>query len=289
MFGPALALLFALHLGIASIFASRGLQNGSFSSLVVISLAVGAPVFLLATAVTTGFSELPLAGLLFAAAGGVAGSVLGRSLYFIGINYLGPGKALSINATSPLYATMLAWLFLDETVTSVLVLGTVGIVLGIVALSRDVRAQAERADSSLLVGLYPLAAAVFGAVAVTCRKLALDAGIAPVEAGTVNMVVGLLAVAPVAATRWHADLVDIDGRTLRNFAAASAVMAIGFIFYFFGLQRTNASIFFPLVQTQPFFAVVLSAVFLRDTEIITRWTFVGSLVIVTGAVLVVAS
>jgi drug/metabolite transporter (DMT)-like permease len=64
-------------------------------------------------------------------------------------------------------------------------------------------------------------------------------------------------------------------------------MAIAFLFYFLGLQSTNASIFFPLVQTQPLFAVVLSSIFLNQLEIISRWTALGSLIIVSGAALVV--
>ena len=48
------------------------------------------------------------------------------------------------------------------------------------------------------------------------------------------------------------------------------------------------AVFFPLVQTQPLFAVVLSAVFLRQLEVVTRWTLLGSCITVGGAVLVIA-
>lgn len=285
--GPVYALLFTLFLGTASIFSRRGLEHGSFRSLLVVSLAVSAPVFLVLTALTTGFAETPLAGVAYAAAGAVAGSVLGRSLYFIGIDYLGPGKSLSISATSPLYAAALAWVVLEETITPLVVVGTLGVVLGIVVLSRDLRAQTAAEDYSIGVVAYPLVGAVFAAVAVTLRKLALDAGIAPLEAATVNMVVGLLVVTPLAATRWRGAVVDVDRRALRNFVAASTVMAVGFVFYFVGLQTTNASVFFPLLQTQPLFAVGLSAVFLGRLEVISRWSVLGSSVIVTGAALVV--
>lgn len=43
--------------------------------------------------------------------------------------------------------------------------------------------------------------------------------------------------------------------------------------------------FFPLVQTQPLFAVLLSAVFLGRLEVITRWTVISSIIIVGGATL----
>jgi len=287
MLGVGFALAFAILMGIASIFSRRGLENGSFYALLVLSLAIASPIFLLITAVTTGFANTPLSGVMYVAAGAVIGSVVGRSLYFLGINHLGPGKSLSITATSPLYAAGLAWLVLDETITPPVITGTIAIILGIIVLSRDIRTETERADHSIIVVLYPLVGAIFASVAVTLRKLALTAGIAPLEAATINMVVGFLVVTPPLATRWRTKLVNIDRSTFRNFVVASTIMTVGFVFYFVGLRITNASVFFPLVQTQPLFAVVLSAIFLRRLEIITRWTVVGSIIIVGGATLVV--
>lgn len=287
MVGPLFALLFAILLAGASIFSRRGLETGSYRMLLVITLAIGAPIFLVLTAFTTGFANTPLNAAMYAAIGAILGSVVARSLYFIGISYLGPGKALSIFATSPLYAAVFAWAILDETVTPFVIIGTLGIVLGIVVLSKDIRTQTETEDYSIAVVIYPLAGAVVGATAVTVRKIALNNGLVPIEAGAINMVVGLLVVTPFVATRWRTELTHIDRTALWNFGIAGTVMAIGFIFYFVGLRETNASIFFPLVQTQPLFAVVFSAVFLSQLEIITKWSLVGSIIIVTSAAVVV--
>jgi drug/metabolite transporter (DMT)-like permease len=287
MTGPAYTLLFAFLLGVASIFSRRGLEQESFRALLIISLAVGSLLFLPMTALTTGFAETPLRGVAYAAMGAVIGSVVGRSMYFLWINYLGPGKSLSINATAPLYAAFLAWVILKETITPLVIAGTLGVILGIVVLSKDVRAETEGEDYSIAVVVYPLGAAVLAAIAVTFRKLALDVGIAPIEAATVNMVVGLLVVTPLFATRWRAEILDIERSALRNFVTASILMAAGFIFYFVGLRTTNASIFLPLVQTQPFFAVLASAAFLGRLDVITHWSVLGSSIIVGGAALVV--
>lgn len=287
MLGSLFALLFALMLGGASIFSRRGLAYASFRLLLGVSLAVGTAVFLVISLFTTGFADTPLRGAVYAAVGAVLGSVLGRSFYFIGINYLGPGKSLSISATSPLFAAILAWIILNERITTLVVLGTITVILGIVILSKDVRSQTEAEEHSIGVVVFPLFGAVLAAIAVTFRKLALNVGIDPIEAGTINMVVGLIVVAPFFATRWREEIADIDPRALRNFTIASTIMAAAFIIYFEGLRITNASVFFPLVQTQPLFAVVFSAVFLSQLEIITRWSILGSITIVGGAALVV--
>jgi drug/metabolite transporter (DMT)-like permease len=287
VFGIASAILFAVLMGVASIFSRRGMEQASFFALLVVSLTVASPIFLGITVLTTGFANAPIDGIVLAAAGAVVGSVIGRSLYFLGINYLGPGKSLSINSTAPLYAALLAWVVLEESITALVLVGTVGIVLGIVTLSRDVRTQTNREDHSLLVALFPLVGAIFAAVAVTLRKLALTAGLVPIEAATVNFTMGLVVVAPLLATRFRRSLFEIDREPLRNFIIASCLMTVAFVFYFVGLELTNASIFFPLIQTQPLIAVILSAVFLRDLEIISRWTALGSAIIVAGAALVV--
>lgn len=287
MLGVAFALLFAVMLGVASIFSRRGLENGSFLALLFFSLAIGALIFLLITAVTTRFAQAPVLGVVYAAVGALLGSVIGRSFYFLGIDYLGPGKSLSIYATSPLYAAVLAWIVLDESITPLVIVGTLAIVSGIVALSFDVRTETEQAGHSIWVLLFPAAGAVLASGAVTMRKLALDVGLVPIEAATVNMVVGFTAVSPLLLTRHRSAILDIDRDSRRNFVIASVIMALAFVFYFFGLRVAEASVFFPLIQTQPLFAVVLSAIFLRELEVITRWTAVGSLVIVLGAVLVI--
>lgn len=287
MIGPVFAVLFALLLGIASVFSRRGLENGSFRVLLVTSLVIGSPIFLIVTVLSTGFADTPLLGAVYAATGGIIGSTVARAMYFLGIDYLGPGKSLSITATSPLFAAFLAWLVLDETVTPLVVAGTLAVVVGIFFLSKDIRSQTEDEEYSILVVSYPLVGAVLAAVTVILRKLALNAGIAPIEAGSVNMVAGLLAVSPLVATRWREEIVETDRSALLNFVIASTIMAVGFILYFYGLRTTNASIFFPLVQTQPIFAVVISAVFLGQLEIITRWSILGSSIIVGGATFVV--
>ncbi|MFB6309946.1 MAG: DMT family transporter [Salinirussus sp.] len=287
MLGVASALSFAILMGAASIFSRRGMETGSFYALLVTSLAIGAPVFLAVTFATTGFAATPWLGLVYAGASAVVGSVLGRSLYFIGIQYLGPGKSLSINSTSPLYAALLAWVVLGERLTVLVVGGTLAIVAGIVVLSKDVRRQTDQADHSAWVALFPLVAAVFAAAAVILRKLALTAGIEPIEAAAVNFVVALVVVTPPLVTPWRERLLTADRSAIRNYIFASCLMTGAFLFYFVGLEITDASIFFPLIQTQPLMAVLLSAIFLRELEVITRWTALGSAIIVSGAALVV--
>lgn len=282
MIGVVESLSFAALVGIASIFSKRGLERESFDVMLVISLAVSTPVFLTLAMLTTGLGGMPLVGVAYAVVGGILGSVVGRALYLLGIEYIGPGKALSINATSPLYATVLAALVLEESITLATFVGTVVIVAGVVAISRDSRAEAESAGYSRAVVLVPLAGALLLALGVTFRKLALNTALEPIQAGTINMAVGFAVTAPILLARHGRSLTDVDRPALRNFLVASVFMAVAFVFYFQGLESLPANVFYPLIQTQPLFAVGLSAVFLRNLEIVTWRTGVGAVCVVAG-------
>lgn len=285
--GVVLGATFAVLMGAASISSRRGLEQASFEVLLLVSLAVAAPVFFVVAMLTTGFTETPLRGAALAAVGAVAGSVVGRSLYFLGIEYVGPGKSLSISATSPLYVAFAAGAVLGEDVTPLVWAGTVAVAGGIVGLSRDVRSEASRSDRQAWVVLAPFVSAVFIAGAVLLRKLALDLGLAPLEAATINMTVGLGLVAPVVLGRHGRSVLATDRRAMGYFLVSSVLMAVAFVCYFFGLRATPASVFFPVVQTQPLFALGFSALLL-DAEIITPRTVASVAVVVAGAAIVVA-
>lgn len=253
----------------------------------LVSLAIAAPLLGGLALATDGLGGITPAGMAWAAAGGVVGSGFARSLYFLGVNYLGPGKSLSITATSPVYAAVFSAFVLGETISLLVGVGTLGIMLGIVGISNDLRVETRRAGTTLLVLLVPAIGAVFAGGAVVLRKLALEAGITPVQAVAVNMFAALAVVAPVVIAHRGRGVLDIDRGPLRDFAAASLFMALGFTLYFVGLRTTPASVFFPLTQTQPLFAVGLSALFLGDLEVLSRRTAAGAALVVVGAALVV--
>ena len=287
MYGIAFGLAFAVLMGGASVFSRWGLEYESFDVLLLTSLAVSAPIFVAVGLLTGGFESIPMAGVKFAAIGALLGSVLGRSCYMLGIKYVGPGKSLSISSTSPLYAAVLSAVVLDETITLFVGVGTVALIVGVVGIAQDAKEETKRGGYSLAVMAFPAIAAVLLGTAVIFRKLALEAGLTPVAAAAVNMSVGLAVVFPVVAVRRRRGLLSLDRTPLRQFFAASLLMTAAFMFYFTGLRITDASVFYPLVQTQPLFAVTLSALFLSQYEIITRRTLAAALAVVAGASLVV--
>lgn len=285
MFGVALAGAFAALMGLASIFSRRGLERESFEVLLLASLGVAAPVFAVGAGITTGFAQVPLEAVVLVGTAGFVGSFVGRICYIEGIRLVGPGKALTLIGVSPLLATGLAAVFLGETVGLSAWVGVAVIVVGIAGLARDTRAQLALGERSPRVLAVPAAATVLLAVAVTLRKEALTLGLAPVEAATVNMSVGLVAASGLFAAR-RGRRPAVDPVALRQFLVASLLMTVAFGCYFVGLSLTPAHVFYPLVQTQPLFAVAFSALLLGDLEVVTPRTVLGAGVLVAGVGLV---
>lgn len=284
--GIALALTFAVLMAVASLFTKRGLQYARAELLLLTSLVVATPLFVGLAALAADLRTIPPEAVVLVVLTGISGSAVARLLNFQAIRFVGPGKALSIIALSPLFVAGLSALFLGEPVTAAVLGGTVIIVGGVVALMRDARAEVERTNRSPLVLLWPLGAAIVIALTVTVRKVALNSGIDPLLAGAINMVTALVVVAPIVLTRYGDELRTIDPRALRDFTIASVLMGVGFVSYFLSLQITPANVFFPLIQTQPVFAVALSAAFLGDLEVVTRRSLVAALLIAGGAIVI---
>jgi len=96
------------------------------------------------------------------------GIVIGDTFYFRSLQILGPRRALMVSMTSPLFATLVGWFALGETLTLVsltgiaLTMGGIGVVIS------------ERAGSSELPGHFPASTArgmIMGVLAALCNAI----------------------------------------------------------------------------------------------------------------------
>ena len=139
MLGVAFGLMAATCWGFSAILVRLGLQHlrpttGTWTSLVpggilVMSLAV---VFNLDDITT-----LAAIAFFWFALGGLFAFALGRFLNAVSIQKAGVARATPLFSTAPLFATILAIIFLGETVTLWLLLGTVTIVTGIILITSE--------------------------------------------------------------------------------------------------------------------------------------------------------
>ncbi len=133
MLGIVLAITAAFCWGTGAIFTRLGLRNinvrtGAFISTVASLLLIG----LLALAINfDDVVHLSPAALLWFALIGVVNFVLGRQFNYAAIRYIGVTKASPLFAASPIFAMLLAIVFLGESVNVAIITGTSVIMLGL--------------------------------------------------------------------------------------------------------------------------------------------------------------
>ena len=134
MTGITLSLLAAMGFAASAVFARIGLQNlsttsGTLFSLIVSTIGAFGLVLLLDPSNILMPSGVSLAWLFVV---GLLNFPLGRLFNFAGVRLAGVSKASTIVATSPLFATGLAIVLLDESLNFSILLGTVAIMVGLI-------------------------------------------------------------------------------------------------------------------------------------------------------------
>jgi|TARA_B100002003_G_C14035987_1_gene499214 drug/metabolite transporter (DMT)-like permease len=133
MLGIVLAITASFCWGAGAIFTRLGLQN--------IKVSAGAFISMLSSVLLVGLLTLAMnfddvvhlspAALLWFALVGIVNFVLGRQFNFAAIRYIGVTKASPLFAAAPLFAMLLALIFLGESVNVAIIIGTLVLVPGL--------------------------------------------------------------------------------------------------------------------------------------------------------------
>jgi drug/metabolite transporter (DMT)-like permease len=139
--GVALALIAASGFAASNIFGRLGLQYVRASGGVFLSL-LSSLALVLAAALIFQFDALlsiPLASGAWFALAGVMNFPVGRFFKFLGMRHIGTSRATAVSAGSPLFAVIMAVVFLSERLTLVMLAGTLLIVGGLFLLAWEDR------------------------------------------------------------------------------------------------------------------------------------------------------
>ena len=139
MLGVLFGLLAATCWGFSAILVRLGLQYIRPTTGTWVSVIPGS-IFVMALAVVFNWDDITsLAAIAFVwfALAGLFNFALGRFLNAVSIQRAGVARATPLFSTAPLFATILAIIFLGESVTPWLLLGTVTIVSGIALITSE--------------------------------------------------------------------------------------------------------------------------------------------------------
>ena len=205
-------------------------------------------------------------------------------LFTLAVRDAGSSRASVVVGTAPLIAVVIALVFLDEPFRVPLAVGAVLVVVGGIALLGErVRPEGFRA-----VGL----AAALGCTLLFATRdnvVRWAADDTPVSSGAAAAAAMLTAVVVMAVY-----LVAVRGRRvlelaparLAVFVPAGVCFGLSYLSLFEAYYRGRVSVVSPIVATESLFAVLLSAVLLRHSELVGKRLVVGAVLIVAGGALI---
>ena len=283
--GPEfLALTSAVAWGSEAILVRRGSRYAS----VALAALMG---FVLSTVVLWGVIWLlfPLS-LLYTDAtwyfiiSGLIQPAIVRFLHYTGIVRLGASRAGPVRSVTPLFAIALAFTFLGERPEAGVYFGSLLSVVGVWLTSSRREGESEWKAIHLT---YPLGAAFLTAISQNFRKSGLLIMPNPFVATAVTITTSLAVFSlSLVATGQLRPTFQGDRKCLPFYGAAAVVSATAQLLGYIALSQGDVSVVVPLINTNPLFIVLFSALFLRDLETINARVAAGAVLIVTGIALI---
>jgi drug/metabolite transporter (DMT)-like permease len=248
----------------------------------VATTTVALLVVVLAAALEPGTGELarPRELAVFGLAGLLAPGA-SQILFTLAIRDAGSSRASVVVGTAPLFAATLAIVLLDEPFEWPLALGGVLVVVaGVLLVGEPVRPEQFR---MLGIGFAFAATVFFSSRDVLVRWYAEDAGLASGEAAAAALAAGWLVVFGWAVLVRRARLTGALLRpALLRFAPAGVCFGISYVLLFEAYYRSKVTVVSPLVATESLWAVLLSALLLRRTELVGPRLLLGAALVVAG-------
>jgi drug/metabolite transporter (DMT)-like permease len=197
-------------------------------------------------------------------------------LFTFAIRSVGASRTSVVVGAAPLAAVAIAFIVLGEPVSAPLVIGAVAIVAGGVALIAERRPEHLRASGLVLAAACTV---LFATRDNLVRHLSDTSSVSPAVAAAATLLTGSLVAAAYARR-----LPTV--RILKVFAPAGICFGLSYLCLFEAYYRGRVSVVSPLVATETFWGVGLSALLLRRSELVGRRLVAGAVLIVAGGVLI---
>ncbi len=283
---PAIfAVLAGLFFALSSIYTRWGLERASTGSAVLITALANVVIFWPLFLIFAPFESISSWAVLAFIGAGASGPFLGRLLLFIGMARVGVSVATPLYNIQVLFAVIGGVIFFNETLTPFVGLGTVVLLAGVAMLSLDASGGNKDQPRRLKDLAFPLASGFFFAVSFMLRKWGLE--IKPeVYLGLAMMASTSFFTAFVIGPIQGKPLAFPKGHPLVMFAIAGLLTNVAQLFSLNAILKGDLVVVIPLQNTQPLFALILSALFLRRLERVTMMVVAGAMLVVAGAVLV---
>lgn len=261
------------------------MDSGTRTQAVLLSLATSAFVFWVLFPL---FGQLhwlliPKAGLFIVA--GLLRPGIGRTLNIISLKKVGVARTAPIVGIAPLFAALLAIVFLGEGFSIVTLISIVFIFIGIFVLTQSKKDRFWHFVSGEKRSLFtPLVAAIFGGSYLVFIKWILDEVPDSFVGAALSTTAAFFALFVFAFATKRIRNIKASPYAIKFFVLGGISMAIGFLLNFNALKMGSVSLVAPLLSTFPLFSVLLSFVLLKER--ITRQILISAFIIVWGVIII---
>lgn len=273
-----LAIGAAICFAASSIFIKKGLEHSDTNTGVFVSLSVNVIVLWIILLLTTPLSLLMNSAIFIFVAAGFLAPGIARILRFESFDRLGVAKTAPISATTPLYATALAVIFLGEKLTFAIGAGIFLIVLGTIVISRFGKLTKE--DIIFAVG-----ASLLAGISTPIRKYGLTQLNYPLIVSAVTALTAFTVVIAFIVIKGSVKKIrhiDLKNEGVKLFAVSGLLTSIAFILNFTALSKGSVVTVAPLLQTMPLFSLLFTHMYLKHLEEIHANVWVGTFIILAG-------
>lgn len=230
-----------------------------------------------------------LAPLLWFIVIGFFGQGIGTITHYIGIDRMGVSRSTPIQSATPLWGVLIAIIVLSEGPSVVTILGTLGIVGGVMLLAVPEEGEGGGFRDWLKGAvIFPVISSVVYAIVPVFAKLAyayqntpfLGFGVA-FAAGSLTMLAGRRLIP-------GGERIQAQPQAFALFLLAGIFNLFGSIFFWVALVVGDVSVMLPISRLYPLWVVILSGLFLGNLERITPRLVLAAGLIVAGGVLITA-
>lgn len=284
--GIPLVIFAVISWGIANAIARVGVKSVKVTSATILSLIASLLVALIIALV---FEFEALVSVSWVAIGwfaltGLLHFACGRLCLYQSMRYIGAARGTSLANSYPIFVLIFAVMFLEETATLPVIIGTISIVGGVyLLLSEGTKVRAMQRNSILGYG-YSLATALFWGAATVTIKHASQFG-SPFVVLSFALFFGTVLL--LAATGRNFEIAFKTERKAVNLLLFSGfINGVGLASFYFALAITPVVIVSPLSATSPLVTVLFVHLFLQRLERVTSQVLIGCFLVVAGGAVV---
>ena len=281
-----IALIAAILYSGNSITARMGMQRSNPLTAACVTLFVRAILLWSAVFLTGGIPDVEWLPLLLFVMLGIMQTATSL-LQLTGIHRLGVARADPLRNTYPLWAALIAIVFLGEQAGPGILGGTLLVVGGISLISWQPAASGM--TYHWWNAIFPLLAALFAGIAFPVRRVAFDISNEPLFFAAILSVVSFISLGPYLAIRLKTEKLVWNRSSLPKFVLSGFFESAASLLSLIAVSVGRVVIVSPIVASTPLWTLIMTVLFLRGVERINSRTVMGTLAVMTGTISIILS